>query len=144
MYKGYPFNIKITKGNNPDNMSSKEGFMYALTGKTYSELSNYGNLNFWINFNKALVENIQPNELDYGFIVLFKDTKEIILSSVKQLQIAVANGSNLPLQIRWNDNKVPTTRSEIEQINYLMGIYISAWHKKCVGLETLDDWRELE
>ena len=36
-YKGYPFNVKITTGNTADNMSSKWGLLYALTGTPVEE-----------------------------------------------------------------------------------------------------------
>ena len=144
IYKGYPFNIKVTTGDSADNMSSKQGFMYALTGKTYSELPGYGNLNNFVPFNTALVQNVQPNNKDYGFIVFFKKSKTIFVSSLKKIEIAVPNGNNLPLQICWNNNIEFTKRSQIEQINYLMSIYIKAWHKKVAGLEPLDNWSELK
>lgn len=143
-YKGYPFNIKITMGNTADNMSSKWGLLYAMTGISVEEYKGYGNINNWAPFNTALVKNVQCSNKDYGFIVVFKDTKQIFLSSLKRVKVAVPNGNNLPLQIKWKDNLKYSDRTQEMQINYIMSIYKQSWLKKVSGLEPLMAWKELE
>ena len=56
IYKEYPFNIKITTGTGADNISSKIGMLYAMTGYTPEKIRDmgYGNINIWNNFNQAL------------------------------------------------------------------------------------------
>lgn len=144
IYKGYPFNVKITMGNTADNMSSKWGLLYAMTGIPIEEYEGYGNMNNWVPFNTALVENVQCSDKDYGFIVVFKDTKQIFLSSLKRVKVAVPNGNNLPLQIKWKDNLEYSDRTQEAQINYIMSIYKQSWLKKVSGLEPLLAWEELE
>lgn len=51
--------------------------------------------------------NTNHNKKDYYFIVLNKkDTRDIIVNSVKGLTILTPNINNLPFQVNWNKNRV--------------------------------------
>ena len=148
IYKRYPFNIKITTGTGADNISSKIGMLYAMTGYTPEEIRDmgYGNINIWNNFNQALKDLSTINPRDYGFIVIFKKEsiiKNVFITSLKRIDKLVSNGANLPFQANWSQNMVYTTRSPQEQLNYLKEIYIDSWFKKASGIKPLLDWRDI-
>jgi len=111
-----PVNIKITTTNTADNVSSKKGVYYALTGQIYS-----GN-GQWEDYLKQLKQNIQDTDKDYYFLVVNKNnTNDIFINSLKQVSSLQANGNNLPFQIKWCDNKVMKFKSFDEVKHMLLG-----------------------
>jgi hypothetical protein len=136
----YPVNIKITSGDSPDNVSSKLGLFYALTGLEPETITG---LNTWQKYNEKITENFNPNsEADYYFIVYFKNEEMFLFTSLKRINILVPNGNNLPFQCKWSDNDIITTRSIEDQCDYLMEIYYTSWIKKVNGIEPLLKWKE--
>lgn len=136
----FPVNIKITSGNSNDNISSKLGMFYALTGIWPEDISG---LVRWENYNKLLTENFNPDiNTDYYFIVYFKNEESFLFTSLKRLNMVVANGNNLPFQCKWSDNCEVTSRNRNEQSYYLMDIYFNSWLKKTNGFEPLMKWKE--
>ncbi len=116
----YPINIKITNTKGNDNLSSKLGLYYALTGK----LPNFKNELRWELFFQELAENIEENEKDYYFLVINKENpQDIFVNSLKQLSQLVANGNNLPFQCHWNRNRVPVLRTYEESREFLLGSF---------------------
>jgi hypothetical protein len=114
----YPINIKITNTTGNDNLNSKLGLYYVLTGK----LPNFKNELGWELFFKELAENIEENSKDYYFLVINKDNpQDIFVNSLKQLSQLVANGNNLPFQCHWNRNRVPVLRKYSESRLFLLG-----------------------
>lgn len=134
-------NVKITSGGQADNISSKKGLFYALTGILPANLKGV-NLNNWRPYNEALLENIKYNcDSDYYFVVYFKDTESFLVTSLKRIQTLTPNGSNLPFQCKWSDNIIFSTRGPKEQTRYLMDTYYNSWLKKVSGFEPLMKWR---
>ena len=128
----FPINIKITKGNTADNLSSKKGMLYALTGISDAPSA-------WDTFNTTLMQNVlNETESDYYFVVVFKDTKQIILSSLLSIDILTPNGNNLPFQCKWSDNLKPTKRTLSEQKKYILDIYRESWRKRAEPRTTLE------
>lgn len=141
-YKGevYPINIKITSGHSADNVSSKVGMFYALTGMWPEGMTQ---LNRWDRYNTLLTENLNPSATsDYYFVIYFKEEEIFLFTSLKRLQVLVANGNNLPFQCNWSDNCELTTRSPEEQVQYIMEVYYTSWVKKTGGFEPLIKWKE--
>ncbi len=138
--KLYPINIKITSGSSADNVSSKLGMFYALTGIWPEGVRG---LTKWESYNTALTENFNSssNE-DYYFIVYFKNEETFLFTSLKRLETLTPNGNNLPFQCKWSDNYKNTERNEKEQSLYLMDIYFNSWLKKTGGFEPLMKWKE--
>lgn len=136
--KFFPINIKITSGNSADNVSSKKGMYYALTGIRPEEEKG---LDKWETFIQKLTSNYRVSDADYYFIVCFKDTGELLFTSLKHLETLVPNGNNLPFQCNWGQNKRPTTRSHEEQLHYIMDTFISSYIKRSPGLDLLVQWR---
>ena len=128
--KFYPINIKSTTGKDSDNISSKDGVFYAITGLD----PRAEKVTPFKTFEEKLLNNIKYNgDSDYYFVVFFKDTKELFFSSLKRICVLTPNGSNLPFQCKWNDNKIYTTRNSEEQINYIINMYYESVKKKIEG-----------
>lgn len=128
--KFYPINIKSVIGTTSDNISSKEGMFYAITGLDPRKEK----VTPFATFEKKLFDNIDYNgDSDYYFIIFFKNTKELFFTSLKRVCTLTPNGSNLPFQCKWNDNKVYTTRNNKEQIDYIIKMYFASVMKKIEG-----------
>lgn len=129
-YKDYflPVNIKITTASGSDNISSKEGLFYALTGINPKKEK----ISYWTPYNKKLVEKYNPfTEADYYLIIYNKNTNKIFFSSLKRVNELTSNGNNLPFQCKWSEKNLNySTRSIEEQCKYLMNVYIESWQKK--------------
>ena len=138
----YPINIKMTgNSKSADNVSSKVGMFYALTGIWPEEVKG---LNTWASFNEKLTENFDPkNDSDYYFLVCFKETGEFLFTSLKQIETLVPNGNNLPFQCNWNSNIIPTKRSNEEQSYYIINTFIESFIRKTYGLDILINWRNV-
>ena len=136
----YPINIKMTSGGSYDNISSKQGMFYALTGKWPEKEKG---LTRWESYNTLLTKYFNPaSNVDYYFIVYFKEEETFLFTSLKRLNTLMANGNNLPFQCKWPDNCEATTRSQEEQSFYLMNVYFDSWVKKTGGFEPLMLWKE--
>ncbi len=111
-----PVNIKITTTMRADNASSKRGLYYALTGQIYSGSES------WKIYLERLKENIKDTDKDYYFLIINKtNTKDIFINSLKQISTLQPNGSNLPFQIKWNDNRVMVQKSFDDAKKLLLG-----------------------
>lgn len=136
----YPINIKMTSGVSYDNVSSKQGLFYALTGIWPDKQRG---LTRWESYNTLLTENFNPSSnTDYYFIIYFKEEETFLFTSLKRLNTLMANGNNLPFQCKWSDNCEDTSRSQEEQSFYLMEVYFNSWVKKTGGFEPLLRWKE--
>lgn len=134
-------NIKITSGCQADNVSSKLGLFYTLTGILPTDIKDV-RLDRWDSYNKKLLENLNYNcNADYYFVVYFKESESFLITSLKRIQTLVPNGSNLPFQCKWSDNCTFSTRTTEEQSQYLMDVYYNSWLKKIGGFEPLIRWR---
>lgn len=135
----YPINIKITQGQT-DNISSKKGMFYALTGLDPETISG---LSQWKKYNTVLSENFDANiDTDYYFLVYFKNTQKFLFTSLKRLDTLVPNGNNLPFQCCWNKNIEPTQRTREEQSCYIRNTFIESFKKKTSGLDILLQWEK--
>ncbi len=119
----YPVNIKISKTDGSDNLSSKEGLFYALTGIDPTEEK--FSINSWGNYFKNLKKYLNHDETkDYYFLVVDKrpDPEEPMawIASLKTLNTLVPNGNNLPFQCRWSENKIPHGRNTKEATEFLL------------------------
>lgn len=121
-------NIKVSdfKNNAADNLSSKLGMGYALTGLDHMPIS-------WDEFNNMLADNLRTG-YDYYFLVIDKNcSTNVFWTSLKRIQYLQPNGSNLPFQCNWARNTIPSTRTEVESMRYILEIYLQSWNKKTKG-----------
>jgi len=120
-----PVNIKITSGKAADNISSKKGLFYSLTGE---ELPN-GN-DSWSNFLSLLREKIKDNDKDYYFIVINKNNpKEMIFTSLKKISNLTPNSNNLPFQKRWKFG-IPEKNNTSIGHSYVLSKFIESLDKE--------------
>ncbi|WP_222845392.1 hypothetical protein [Mycoplasma nasistruthionis] len=113
-----PINIKISsfKNSSADNLSSKEGLFFALTGLVKNKCPIT-----WDKYFKLLSTSLKENERDYYFLVINKDdTNEIFFNSLKRLRVIVPNGNNLPFQCKWSDNKTIINRTFKESKDFIL------------------------
>lgn len=119
----FPVNIKITNTLSADNLSSKEGLFYALTGLDPSTESI--SINSWGAFFSNLKKFLGTDTTkDYYFLVVDKrpesEGPRSWVASLKTLQTLVANGNNLPFQCRWAENKIPVERTADKSVDFLL------------------------
>ena len=129
---GYPVNIKSSTFKGNDNFSAKAAILYSLTDLSEEECM----VNDWQGFQNALKNNSgKENNRDYYCVVLNKNTNEVHLMGLKELQKISVNGNNLPFQINWGKNINPVKRTYSEAYDLLVGTYKESVRKK-VGVHS--------
>lgn len=126
--KSIYINIKVSDLTNSaaDNLSSKQGMGYALTGIT--DLPDN-----WTDFNQIISRNIRSG-FDYYFLIINKRaTNDVFWTSLKRIEKLQPNGNNLPFQCNWKSNRNWSSRSEEEAIEYILKVYLDSWNKKVQG-----------
>ena len=121
-------NIKVSDLSNSsaDNLSSKKGMGYALTG-----IKNLPDP--WPAFNSAISNNIKGG-FDYYFLVVNKNNpRDAFWTSLKRIKRLQPNGNNLPFQCDWSLNREWSNRTEEESITYILSVYLDSWNKKISG-----------
>lgn len=121
-------NIKVSDLDNEsaDNISSKLGMGYALTGIQNMSMR-------WEKFHKQIKEDIKLG-YDYYFLIVNKNYScDTFWTSLKRIETLVPNGNNLPFQCNWAKNREFSNRNEIEATYYILRQYICSWDKKAKG-----------
>ena len=121
-------NIKVSDLENSaaDNLSSKLGMGYALTGNKEMSMC-------WDLFHQQIKNEIKLG-YDYYFLIVNKNNScDSFWTSIKRIKTLVPNGNNLPFQCDWSKNREFSTRSEIEATYYILNQYIASWDKKVGG-----------
>lgn len=111
----YYVNIKITNLDTKasDNISSKKGLCYALSGIIPSN-------DRWNDTLEIIAKNENP-DTDYYFIVIDKtDVSRSYVTSLKHLKSITPNGNNLPFQSKWADNHELVERSYDEARAFIL------------------------
>jgi hypothetical protein len=99
-------NIKVTEGKGADNIGSKLGVAYALTG-TVEGISAASS---WETFARFVRDNApaQATGSDYYFLLIQKNTQGLmtraVFHSLRRIMILVPNGANPPFQCNWGEN----------------------------------------
>lgn len=128
-----PVNVKITAMKGQDNVSSKEGLYYALTGRKPEDES----LNTWERYCTALSEHVDLEaKSDYYFLVVSKNSPgHVFWTSLKQLSHIVPNGNNPPFQCNWGENQTrierpanEAARMLLETLGETFRLRAEAWH----------------
>jgi hypothetical protein len=107
LYKGYPVNIKITKGST-DNAFNKKSLIYSLTTHDINSISSSSN---WKSFSKYISSKIKDTRdfKEYYYLVIFKDGRLPIIKSVIDIVNIKSNPTNI-LQINWNKEFVDSIK----------------------------------
>lgn len=104
-----PVNVKVSSLQGNDNVSSKEGLFYALTG-----VRPIGPLTYnWDRYCANLADNLGADRrADYYLLVVSKATVGTVFwTSLKQLEAVTSNGNNPPFQCNWARNQKRVERS---------------------------------
>jgi hypothetical protein len=131
-----PVNVKVSTFRTADNLSSKEGLFYALTGVDPKTV----NINSWERFCGLLAENLGRNrDADYFFLAVSKTTSgDVFWTTLKSLAALRSSGSNYPYQCCWADNRVRQERSFEESTRFLLGIVRESFAKGAEPLQSFD------
>lgn len=115
-----PVNVKVSALRTSDNISSKEGVFYALTGIAPDEVQ----INTWERFCEQLAIKIGADPAaDYYFLVVGKETPgDVFWTSLKGIKELVPNGNNPPFQCNWGRNRTRTDRSQDAAQCYVLSI----------------------
>ncbi|WP_018605015.1 hypothetical protein [Uliginosibacterium gangwonense] len=120
-----PVNVKVSSFQGSDNLSSKEGVFYALTGVDPHSVT----INTWEKFCARLHENLgrDPNA-DYYFVIVNKqEVGDVFWTSLKSICQLDANGNNPPFQCNWSKNRDRIQRSEAEAQDYILSVLGSSF-----------------
>jgi len=131
-----PVNVKVSTLETADNISSKKGVFYALTGVLPEEV----NISTWERFSEELANRFCPTPIaDYYFLVVGKKhPNEVFWTSLKNINVLVANGNNPPFQCNWGINRIRTNRSDIEAGKYILKILRETFRLRAEALRSFD------
>lgn len=133
-----PINIKISDFSNfsADNISSKEGLYFSLTGQIKDKCPNT-----WGKYFFLLSKNIKESDTDYFFIVINKNNNdEIIFNSMRRLKSLTPNGNNPPFQCKWSENKDIINRTFDESKFFLIETLSMTVKKRAQILEEFNNF----
>lgn len=141
-----PVNIKISSFGGSDNLASKEGLFYAMTGvdpKRVPHATRPGQvwgINSWEPYCAAMAHYLGTDKsADYYFLVIDKrNAGNVFWTSLRQMAVLDPNGSNLPYQAHWARNTVRVQRSWEESASFLMGVFREALVLRARVLDQFD------
>ncbi len=131
-----PVNVKVSSLEGNDNLSSKEGVFFALTGVDPKKVK----INDWERYCEEIGEHLatQP-DADYYFLVVNKKTAgDVFWTSLKQLPELTPNGNNPPFQCNWSKNRVRANRSHEESEAYILETLRQTFVLRAKALESFD------
>lgn len=129
-----PVNVKISGFGGSDNLSSKEGLFYAMTGVDPKQVpypdgsGRTWGINSWEPYCAAMAHYFGANtNADYYFLVINKnDPGHVFWTSLRQMAVLDPNGNNLPYQAHWGRNMHRVDRTWQESAEFLMGVFREA------------------
>ncbi|MBQ7259400.1 MAG: hypothetical protein IJS57_05575 [Paludibacteraceae bacterium] len=132
----YPVNIKVTNCATADNLNSKLGIYYAMTGLIPSFNNSIG----WESFLRKLKQSFgRHKDKDYYFLIINKkDLSDVFCCSLKTLTSLVPNGNNLPFQSRWTENRDPVGRSFYEAAEFIMATFATSFRQRAAAYEEFE------
>ncbi|WP_211163242.1 hypothetical protein [Aromatoleum diolicum] len=118
-----PINLKVSNLQGDDNVASKAGLFYAMTGlrPTNSAIRN------WDVFCENLATHLRRENCasDYYFLVVEKSAAgvgRVFWTSLLHLRSVTPNGSNPPFQACWRQNIERSDRARSEAVDYLLNV----------------------
>ena len=128
MYGWLPVNIKTTTFKTSDNTGNLAMCVQAYTSFKLDLDKNYQNGKM----SKILIEYLNEKKYnkidkkDYYFLVINKETKEIVINSIKGLNTLTRNINNLPFQIKWKNN----TLFKYTKIQNVVNTFLTCFEKE--------------
>lgn len=98
--EGIPINIKITSGGT-DNVMSKEGVYYSLTGESPPIHKCYSDWYKILEEHKDTIKQVRNVFTEYHYLVIHKKTGNVMFKSIFDIRKPISNSSN-DLQFNWN------------------------------------------
>jgi hypothetical protein len=129
-------NVKVSTFQSADNLSSKEGLFYALTGTNPKAVF----INSWETFCAHLAGNLGRNpDADYYFLAVSKlKPGDVFWTTLKSLSNLRSSGSNYPYQCCWGDNRERHERSFEESVGFLLSVVRESFAKGAEPLQSFD------
>lgn len=129
-----PVNVKISGFGGSDNLASKEGLFYAMTGVDPKKVPNptrptqIWGINAWEPYCDAMAHYFGTNkDADYYFLVINKtEVGHVFWTSLRHMAALDPNGNNLPYQAHWARNTQRIERTWEESAEFLMGVFRQA------------------
>lgn len=121
-----PINLKVLTLRGNDNVSSKAGLFYALTGlqPTNQLVAN------WDLFCRNVAASVRREDCDadYYFIVVKKnrgnEVGRVFWTSLLHIERVTPNGSNPPFQCCWRENTNRVVRPRAESVDTLLDVML--------------------
>jgi hypothetical protein len=131
-----PVNVKVSSLEGNDNLSSKEGVFYALTGVDPKSVK----INDWERYCEAIGTHLAHNpDADYYFLVINKaQAGDVFWTSLKRLPELTPNGNNPPFQCNWSKNRQHVERTQQEAESYILGVLRQTFVLRAKALESFD------
>jgi hypothetical protein len=117
-----PINLKVSSCLGRDDLSSKEGLFYAVTGIRPQDVQIRG----WDNYFGQLASHVKlfGCAADYYYLVVDKSSidseQSVFWTSLLQLQRVHPNGNRPPFQCNWSENRERATWSRQRAIGNLL------------------------
>lgn len=134
----FPFNIKSSELKTSDNISSKLGIIWALTGLNPDDKEISAQIS-WPKWCKLLSNNLSLEKCkDYGFIIINKnDPSDVFPQRIRSIAKLIPNGNNLPFQCNWGLNRDQVhTRGVIGENSYIINTIDCAFDKRIDSAST--------
>lgn len=131
-----PVNVKVSSLTGNDNLSSKEGVFFALTGVDPKTVK----INDWERYCEAIGQHLSTqSNADYYFLVVNKQVAgDVFWTSLTHLSELTPNGNNPPFQCNWSRNRERANRSREEAVTYILGILRQTFVLRAKALESFD------
>ena len=136
-----PINLKVSTLRGNDNVSSKAGLFYALTGlqPTNQLVAN------WDLFCRNVAANVKRDDCDadYYFIVVEKnrgnEVGRVFWTSLLHIERVTPNGSNPPFQCCWGENTNRAERPRTASIDTLLDVVGRTFVLRARALESFKE-----
>lgn len=131
-----PVNVKVSTFEGNDNLSSKEGVFYALTGVDPKAVK----INDWERYCEAVGTHLGTHpSADYYFLVINKNLAgDAFWTSLKRLPELTPNGNNPPFQCNWSKNRAHKPLDQASAQRYILGVLRQTFVLRAKALESFD------
>jgi len=131
-----PVNVKVSTLKSSDNLSSKEGVFFALTGVAPDKVR----ISTWEQFCEQMALHLGTDPAsDYFFLVISKQNAgDVFWTSLKSIHELVPNGNNPPFQCNWGRNRSRIARSDDDARKYILGVLRETFVLRAAALESFD------
>ena len=133
-----PVNVKVSTLKTSDNLSSKEGVFFALTGIDPKSV----NIATWERFCEGVAQHLGASpETDYFFLIIGKNRPgDVFWTSLKRIEELVPNGNNPPFQCCWARNRQHSQRTTEQAQQYILDVLRETFRLRARALHSFDQY----